>query len=108
MPLISPPPMLRQARKNQRLHGWKNVSPGVGRQPPDARSRSGWADFAIEGWASCRSRVWHPAMTGRTSSGAHWNEMHRIVSSGGRLILIETLGTGESTPTVIPFFPQRL
>ena len=30
--------------------------------------------------------------------------MHRIVRPGGKLILIETLGTGESTPRVIPFF----
>ena len=28
----------------------------------------------------------------------------RLVRPGGRLILVETLGTGESTPKVIPFF----
>ena len=95
-------PMLRLARKSQRLQGWRNVSLALA----DSRRmpvRSGWADFAIEGWAFLQIAVWHPD-DWQDQLGRALNEMHRIVRPGGKLILIETLGTGESTPRVIPFF----
>jgi ubiquinone/menaquinone biosynthesis C-methylase UbiE len=94
--------MLRQAQQNQRLLGWQNVSLALA----DSRRmpvRSGWADFAIEGWAFLQIAAWHPD-DWQNQLGRTLNEMHRIVRPGGKLILIETLGTGESTPKVIPFF----
>jgi ubiquinone/menaquinone biosynthesis C-methylase UbiE len=94
--------MLWQARRNALLHAWRNVTLALAdsRQMP---ARSGWADFAIEGWAFLQIAVWHPddwqAQLGRALA-----EMHRLVRPGGRLILIETLGTGQATPAVEPFF----
>ena len=94
--------MLRQAQKNGYLHGWKNVSFALAdsRRMPVA---SGWADFAIEGWAFLQIAVWHPD-DWQDQLGRALAEMHRIVRPGGKLILIETLGTGEFTPKVLPFF----
>ena len=94
--------MLRLAQHRQRQNGWKNVSLALAdsRQMP---VRSGWADFAIEGWAFLQIAVWHPA-DWQHQLGRALAEMHRLVRPGGKLILIETLGTGESTPKVEPFF----
>jgi SAM-dependent methyltransferase len=64
--------------------------------------RSGCTDFAIEGWAFLQIAVWHPD-DWQNQLGRAVDEMHRIVRPGGKMILIETLGTGESTPNVIPF-----
>jgi ubiquinone/menaquinone biosynthesis C-methylase UbiE len=96
--------MLRQAQRNQRLHGWKNVSLALA----DSRRmpvRSGWADFAIEGWAFLQIAVWHPD-DWQNQLGRGLAEMRRIARPGGKLILIETLGTGELTPRVVPFFRE--
>jgi ubiquinone/menaquinone biosynthesis C-methylase UbiE len=93
--------MLRLAQKKQYLRGWKNafLSLADSRQMP---VRSGWADFAIEGWAFLQIAVWHPD-DWQNQLGRALAEMQRIVHPGGKMILIETLGTGESTPKVIPF-----
>ena len=94
--------MLRQAQQKQRQYCWKNVSLALAdsRRMPGC---SGWADFAIEGLAFLQIAVWNPhdwqAQLGRALA-----EMQRLVRPGGKLILIETLGTGETTPKVIPFF----
>jgi ubiquinone/menaquinone biosynthesis C-methylase UbiE len=96
--------MLRMAQANQRRNGWQNTSLALAdsRQMP---VRSGWADFAIEGWAFLQVAVWNPddwqAQLDRALA-----EMRRVVRPGGKMILIETLGTGESTPAVVPFFRQ--
>ena len=97
-------PMLRVAQAKQRQDGWKNVSLGLAdsRQMPTC---SGWADFAIEGWAFLQIAVWHP-QDWQNQLGRALDEMHRVVRPGGRTILIETLGTGESTPKVAAFFRQ--
>jgi ubiquinone/menaquinone biosynthesis C-methylase UbiE len=94
--------MLRLAQRKQSLLGWNNVSLALA----DSRCmpvRSGWADFAIEGWAFLQIAVWHPE-DWQAQLGHALDEMHRIVRPGGKLILIETLGTGETTPKVTPFF----
>jgi ubiquinone/menaquinone biosynthesis C-methylase UbiE len=94
--------MLRLAQARQSLHDWTNVSLALA----DSRHmpvRSGWADFAIEGWAFLQIAVWHPD-DWQDQLGRALAEMQRIVRPGGKLILIETLGTGESTPKVLPFF----
>ena len=95
-------PMLRLAQAKQHLHGWKNVSLALA----DSRRMpvpSGWADFAIEGWAFLQIAVWHPD-DWQTQLGRALGEMQRIIRPGGKMILIETLGTGESSPKVRPFF----
>ena len=94
--------MLRLAQHKQSLHGWNNVSLALA----DSRRMpvcSGWADFAIEGWAFLQIAVWHPG-DWQYQLGRALEEMHRIVRPGGKLILIETLGTGETAPKVTPFF----
>jgi len=50
--------MLRLAQVRLHLRNWPNVSltlAGSRRMPV----RSGWADFAIEGWAFLQIAVWH-------------------------------------------------
>lgn len=94
--------MLRMAQAKRRKYGWKNVSLVLA----DSRRmpfRPGWADFAIEGWAFLQIAVWHP-QDWQVQLGRALDEMQRLVRPGGRMILIETLGTGESTPKVAPFF----
>jgi ubiquinone/menaquinone biosynthesis C-methylase UbiE len=97
-------PMLQVAQNKRHMLGWKNVSFTMA----DSRRmpvRSGWADFAIEGWAFLQIAVWHP-QDWQVQLGRALDEMQRVVRPGGKLILIETLGTGESTPKVEPFFRQ--
>jgi hypothetical protein len=64
--------------------------------------RGGWADFAIEGWAFLQIAVWHPDEWQNQFRRA-LDEMQRAVHPGGKMILIETLGTGESTPKAASF-----
>jgi ubiquinone/menaquinone biosynthesis C-methylase UbiE len=96
--------MLRLAQARKRRNGWKNVTLALA----DSRAMplgSAWADFAIEGWAFLQIAVWHPE-DWRVQLARALDEMQRLVRPGGRMILIETLGTGESTPKVIPFFRE--
>jgi ubiquinone/menaquinone biosynthesis C-methylase UbiE len=96
--------MLRVAQTKQRQNGLKNISLVLA----DSRRmpvRPGWADFAVEGWAFLQIAVWHP-QDWQLQLGYALNEMQRLVHPGGKMILIETLGTGESTPKVSPFFRQ--
>jgi SAM-dependent methyltransferase len=90
--------MLRVAQANN----WPNVSLALA----DSRRmpvRAGWADFGIEGWAFLQIAVWH-RQDWRVQMGQALDEMQRAVRPGGKMILIETLGTGESRPKVEPFF----
>ncbi len=61
------------------------------------------ADVAIEGWAFLQIKVWHPDEW----EGA-LDEMLRVLRPGGTAVIIETLGTGETTPnpppTFVPFY----
>ena len=94
--------MLRLAQTRLQLHNWTNVSLALA----DSRRmpvRSGWVDFAIEGWAFLQIAVWHPD-DWQIQLGRALAEMHRLVRPGGKLILIETLGTGQAIPKVSPFF----
>jgi ubiquinone/menaquinone biosynthesis C-methylase UbiE len=86
--------MLGQARS--KLAGWPSVSlaQADSRQMP---ARRGWADFAVEGWAFLQIAVWHWE-DWQAQLGMALDEMARLVRPGGKLILIETLGTGETTP----------
>ena len=95
-------PMLRVAQDKLGRDAWKNVSLTVA----DSRRmpcRSGWADLAIEGWAFLHIAVIFP-QDWQVQLARALDEMQRLVRPGGKMILIETLGTGESTPKVVPFF----
>ncbi len=96
--------MLRLAQARQHQHGWKEVSLALAdsRRMPLRPDR---ADFAIEGWAFLQIAVWHP-QDWQVQLGRALDEMQRVVRPGGRMILIETLGTGESVPNVSPFFRE--
>jgi ubiquinone/menaquinone biosynthesis C-methylase UbiE len=90
--------MLWVAQQKQRCLGWDNVTLALA----DSREmpvRSAWADFAVEGWAFLHIAVWHPD-DWQVQLGRALGEMRRAVRPGGRMILIETLGTGETEPNV--------
>jgi SAM-dependent methyltransferase len=90
--------MLRVSQSNN----WPNVCLALA----DSRRmpvRAGWADFGIEGWAFLQIAVWHP-QDWKVQLGQALEEMQRAVRPGGKMILIETLGTGETRPKVEPFF----
>jgi SAM-dependent methyltransferase len=58
---------------------------------------SGWADVIISGWSFCYAALdagenWQPALE------AALDEAGRALRPGGKLILIESLGTGFTTP----------
>ncbi len=96
--------MLRAARDRRRREKWSGVSlaQADSRQMP---VRSGWADFAIEGWAFLHIAVWNPD-DWQVQLGRALDEMQRLVRPGGRMILIETLGTGEASPNPEPRFRE--
>ncbi len=88
--------MLRVAHSKQFQAGWSNVTLAQA----DSRRmpvRSGWADFAIEGWAFLQIAVWNWE-DWQLQLGRALDEMRRVVQPGGKMILIETLGTGETVP----------
>jgi ubiquinone/menaquinone biosynthesis C-methylase UbiE len=55
------------------------------------------ADLAVEGWSFVQMMMWH-IETWRTEGDRALSEMMRLLRPGGVAILIETLGTGETTP----------
>jgi ubiquinone/menaquinone biosynthesis C-methylase UbiE len=59
--------------------------------------KAGCADIAIEGWSFLHLKVWNPN-DWRRQLRAAIDEMSRVLRPGGMAVLIETLGTGESTP----------
>jgi len=88
--------MLWLAQAKQRLNRWQNVFLALAdrRRMP---VRSGWADFAIEGWAFLQIAVWQPD-DWQNQLECALAEMHRLARPGGKLILVEALGTGKATP----------
>jgi ubiquinone/menaquinone biosynthesis C-methylase UbiE len=88
--------MLSEAEISLRQMSATNWETGVAdhRQVPVADQS---ADLVISGWSFCYLAVW---------SGADWqsalkaglNEIYRILRPGGKIIIIETLGTGTEKP----------
>lgn len=89
-------PMLRTAAK------W-TASPSQGRPAWVAAEnahlpiRAGWADLVVAGWSLGHSVEWFGADWPQAIGGA-LAEMARAARPGGRLAIIETLGTGARRP----------
>jgi ubiquinone/menaquinone biosynthesis C-methylase UbiE len=60
-----------------------------------------WADLAIAGWVFGHAVSWHPA-DWQSRIGHALAAMRRALRPGGRLVVIETLGTGFTEPTAPP------
>ncbi len=56
------------------------------------------ADLAVSGWSVSYLAVWHEAR-GTAELDKWLGEMKRVLRSGGTIILFESLGTGNETPT---------
>jgi len=88
--------MLAVASQNLRRSGRRNWRLAVAdhrRLPlPD-----GCADLAISGWSIAYLKVWG-GQAWRAEIGKSLAEMQRILRPGGRMIILETLGTGHEQP----------
>lgn len=90
------PAMIRLAHGKLKQSGSLNWSLAIADSravPLSAR----WADIAIEGWSFIQIMAWQTE-TWQQEIGQAIKEMLRIVRPGGVVILVETLGTGETEP----------
>lgn len=88
--------MLRVARGELMRNGWRNWSAtAADHRCLPAASRC--ADLLVSGWSLCYLVAWGdqtwPAQVDQALA-----EMERMLRPGGRIILLETLGTGYETP----------
>jgi len=89
--------MLEVAEKSLRAMGLSNWATGLADHRQVSVGDSS-ADLVISGWSFCYLAVW---------GGSNWqsdlqaglDEVNRILRPGGTVILLETLGTGNETPT---------
>lgn len=89
-------PMLKVAEARLRALGLNNWRLEVA-DNRKASSQSGSADVVVAAWSICCLAAYE---------GEHWqrqvqtavDEMHRVAVPGGTMLIIETLGTGYSTP----------
>jgi len=88
--------MLRVAHEKKYRLNWNHVSfvQADSRMMP---VRESWADFAIEGWSFLHIAVQNPG-DWQFQFGRALDEMRLVVRPGGKLVLIETLGTGQTEP----------
>lgn len=90
------PQMLSVARAGLmscRYANWQLVVADNRCLPLTARS----ADLIVAGWSLGHSVGWYPD-SWRTEIGRALNEMKRVLRSDGSIIILETLGTNQSTP----------
>ncbi len=90
------PHMLAVARDRLQRSGLRNSITGVA----DHRALpvgDAVADLAIAGWSMVYTVVWYEA-TWRRELDQALREMGRVLRPGGTQIIIETLGTGETSP----------
>ena len=90
------PAMIKVAATMLKQGGYPNRCLGLGdsREMPVLTS---WADVAVEGWSFVQIMSWHQNHW-RSEVGRAIDEMIRVVRPEGTIILIETQGTGVSTP----------
>jgi ubiquinone/menaquinone biosynthesis C-methylase UbiE len=88
--------MLHAARAKLAQTGLQNwqVTLADNRRLPLAE---GIADVSIAGWSLGHLTSWHPE-TWRHEIGAVLAQMARVLRPGGMIILLETLGTGQTSP----------
>jgi ubiquinone/menaquinone biosynthesis C-methylase UbiE len=93
-------PMLRVARRllDARAAGSSSL---LVADALDLPFEDGFADAAVAGWVFGHLRYWMPA-DWRERVARALDEMARAVRSGGRLLVIETLGTGAEVPSPSP------
>ncbi len=58
---------------------------------------TGWADLVISGWSVCYLAVWNP-QSWRRELDRGLGEMQRVLRPGGAILLLETQGTGFTSP----------
>lgn len=90
------PAMLAVARERLAAAGRHDVTLTVA-EHRDLPIDTDTADVLIEGWAVAHYVDWEPD-TWPAALDAAVAEMDRVVRPGGRLVLIETLGTGSTEP----------
>ena len=90
------PHMLAVAGARLTAAGWSNwaLAGADNRRLPLARAT---ADAALAGWSLGHSVSWYP-QTWRRQIELALAEMRRVCRSGGTIILLETQGTGHTTP----------
>ncbi|WP_428263005.1 class I SAM-dependent methyltransferase [Haliangium sp.] len=88
------PAMLEVARRHLPDHPRVRFAQAAADAVPVA---DGWADVGIAGWVFGHFRMWMPAEW-QTLVGRALAELERAVRPGGAVIVIETLGTGETEP----------
>ncbi len=59
------------------------------------------ADLIVSGWSVSYLTVWYPE-DWSTQADAWLNEARRVLRAGGRIILLESLGTGNESPVRLP------
>lgn len=94
------PAMTRLARERLGAEGFDASGIAVGDAYGD-RFGERWADLAVAGWVFGHAVSWHPedwADRVRRALGA----MREAVRAGGRVVVIETLGTGHEAPAPPP------
>lgn len=101
------PQMLEIARKKLQKLDAKHVHLGTSqhhRLPLEDES----ADLAIEGWSFSHLAEELPHEEGAAAVQKAIDEMHRIVRPTGTLILMETMGTGQTEPSAPEPFQEKL
>ncbi|MBN1261582.1 MAG: methyltransferase domain-containing protein [Anaerolineae bacterium] len=91
------PHMLAITRDRLRASGLRNWTAAVA----DHRAlplNDNTADLAISGWSIVYTVVWYPDVWQRELNRA-LDEMARVVRPGGALLILETMGTGFTTPS---------
>ncbi|MFC1879587.1 class I SAM-dependent methyltransferase [Chloroflexota bacterium] len=96
--------MMRVGKKSLQERGiqnWKHFIADSRQMPLP----NGVADIAIQGWSFLQIAVWQPESWKKQIDRAI-GELMRVLKPGGVAILIETLGTGEISPSVPKEFMQ--
>lgn len=95
-------PMLAVAHERLRAEGFPDASMDL--SVGDAYAADfgdGWADLAIAGWVFGHALSWHPDDWEARITRA-LTTMRRALKPGGRLVVLETLGTGCTEPSPSP------